>query len=201
LPILPTLPIILVVSYLLGSLPTAYIASRIRGIDLRTQGSGNLGATNAFRILGRRYGLSVLALDALKGGLAAWIPLYFFGAWAGLVGGFLAMLAHSYNPWFGFKATGKGAASGLGVIVVLVPKETILALAVFLLVVLVWRYVSLASMMAALTVLEACVLFHEPLPCLALGIVGSVFIFVRHTANIKRLLAGTEPKFNWKPHP
>ncbi|MDR1604880.1 MAG: glycerol-3-phosphate 1-O-acyltransferase PlsY [Gracilibacteraceae bacterium] len=185
-------------AYLLGAFPSAWLAGRAVGVDLRTAGSGNMGATNALRLLGKRRGFTVLAADVLKGALAAWLALNTFGPWGGVSAGILALLGHSFNPFFGFKPSGKGAAAGLGVVIVLMPRETVAALAVFLLVLLIWRRVSLSSITAALTVLVAMFLLREPLPLLVFGLVGVTLLIVRHKANIERLLDGTEPKIGRK---
>jgi glycerol-3-phosphate acyltransferase PlsY len=183
-------------AYMLGAFPSAWLAGRATGIDVRTAGSGNMGATNALRLLGKRWGFSVLAADVLKGALAAWLPLRDFGLWGGITGGLLSLLGHSFNPYFGFKPSGKGAAAGLGVAIVVMPKETAIAMTVFFIVLAVWRYVSLSSIMAALTVLVAMLIFREPLPLLVFGLGGAALLIVRHKANIRRILAGTEPKLS-----
>ncbi|MDR1069717.1 MAG: glycerol-3-phosphate 1-O-acyltransferase PlsY [Gracilibacteraceae bacterium] len=185
-------------AYLLGAFPSAWLAGRAAGTDVRKAGSGNMGATNALRVLGKRWGLAVFAADIVKGGLAAWLTLNVFGPWGGVAGGMLALLAHSFNPFFGFKPSGKGAASGLGVVIILMPKETVAALAVFCVVLAVWRYVSLASITAAFTLLAAMFIFREPPPLLVFGLAGVALLVGRHRANIERLRAGTEPKIGEK---
>ncbi|OCZ49530.1 glycerol-3-phosphate 1-O-acyltransferase PlsY [Dehalobacter sp. TeCB1] len=187
--------LIFLLAYLLGALPSAFLAGKIKNIDVRKHGSGNMGATNTFRVLGPLWGIGVLAADALKGGLAAYLCWLVFGPWGGIAGGLLAMLGHSFNPYFGFKRTGKGAACGLGVIVVLVPKVTIVALVVFILVVLVSRYVSLGSILAAVTVIIMAFVFQEPLEYKVLALVGASTVIFLHQSNIKRILNGTEAKF------
>lgn len=188
-------------TYLLGAFPSAWLAGRAAGVDVRKAGSGNMGATNALRLLGKRWGLAVFAADTLKGGLAAWLGLNLLGPWGGVAGGMLALLGHSFNPFFGWKPSGKGAASGLGVIIILAPKETVVAMAVFFAVLAVWRYVSLASITAALTALAALFAFREPLPVLIFGLAGVGLLIGRHRTNIERILAGTEPKLGEKGAP
>jgi glycerol-3-phosphate acyltransferase PlsY len=183
--------------YLIGAFPSAWLAGRVVGVDLRSAGSGNMGATNALRVLGKPWGFAVLTADVFKGGLAAWMSFTLFGSWGGIAGGLLALIGHSFNPYFGFKPSGKGAASGLGVLIVLMPKETIVAMTVFFIVLAVGRWVSLSSIAAALTVIVTVFLFREPLPLLFFGLAGATLLIARHKANIGRLLAGTEPKI-WK---
>lgn len=190
--------LIFILAYLLGTIPSAYLAGRYKKIDVRQSGSGNMGATNSFRVLGPLWGILVLAADAVKGGLAAYFCFIVFGPWGGIIGGLLAMLGHSFNPFFGFSRTGKGAACGLGVIFVLVPKVTIVAVIVFVLVAFISRYISLASIIAAISVIISVFAFDVDLPYKVLGFLGAAVVITLHQSNIKRLLKGTEAKFGKK---
>ena len=190
--------VVFLVAYLLGAIPFAYFAGRLKNIDIRRHGSGNMGTTNAFRLLGAKAGVAVLIGDALKGALAAWLGYKVFGPWGGISGGLLAMAGHSWNPFFGFRPSGKGVASGLGIISVLMPKITLLALALFLLVVILTRYVSLGSIVAASTVAFSVFIFSQPLPYQVFGVVAGTVVVVRHRTNFQRILKGTEHKFGTK---
>lgn len=182
-------------AYLIGTIPFAFLAGKMKHIDVRKHGSGNMGATNAYRLLGKRWGIAVLVGDALKGGLAAFLCLLFFGPWGGVIGGLLAMLGHSWNPYFGFKPSGKGVASGLGIITVLMWKITIIALLVFILTVAISRYVSLGSVLAALTVLVMVFVLQEPYPYKLFALIGVSMVVIRHRTNVQRILNGTEARF------
>jgi len=190
--------LIFVIAYLLGTIPFAFLAGKLKNIDLREHGSGNMGATNAYRILGKKWGIFVLLGDAVKGGLAAYIGLSFYGPWGGVAGGLLAMLGHSFNPYFGFKPSGKGVASGLGIICVLMPRETIAALIVFILVVAITRYVSLGSLTGSLTVLITVFFFEEPPANIFFTVIAVSLVIWLHRKNIERIIQGTEPKFGKK---
>ncbi|MGI6449316.1 MAG: glycerol-3-phosphate 1-O-acyltransferase PlsY [Desulfitobacteriia bacterium] len=189
---------VFIVAYLLGTIPFAFLAGKLKKKDIRQQGSGNLGATNVYRLLGKKWGIAVLAGDAIKGGLAAYLGLIFFGAWGGVGGGLLAMLGHSFNPYFGFKPSGKGVASGLGIITVLMPGVTIISLIVFIVVVAISRYVSLGSILGALTVIVMAFAFQEEDPYKLFAIIAVSMVVLRHRTNIIRILNGTEARFGKK---
>ncbi|MHB1404809.1 MAG: glycerol-3-phosphate 1-O-acyltransferase PlsY [Desulfitobacteriaceae bacterium] len=187
-----------VVAYFLGAIPFAYVAGRLNGIDVRKAGSGNIGTTNAFRLLGAKMGIAVLIGDALKGAMAAWVTYIALGPWGGIAGGLLAMAGHSWNPFFGFKPSGKGVASGLGIISVLMPKITLLAVSLFVLVVVITRYVSLGSVVAALTVAISVFIVQEPLAYRTFGLIAALVVVARHRTNFQRILKGTEHRFGDK---
>lgn len=187
-----------VLAYFLGAIPFAYLAGRIKHIDVRKHGSGNMGTTNAFRVLGPQWGIAVLVGDALKGALAAELTYLYFGAWGGIAGGLLAIAGHSWNPFFRFRPSGKGVASGLGIITILMPKIMFLAVLVFLLVVIITRYVSMGSAAAALTVAICVLIFNEPLAYKVFGLVAASVVLIRHRTNFQRVLAGTEHRFGEK---
>jgi glycerol-3-phosphate acyltransferase PlsY len=186
---------IFIIAYLLGAIPFAYLAGRYKGIDVRKHGSGNIGTTNAFRLLGAKLGIMVLLGDALKGALAAWLGSTFFGPWGGIIGGLLAMAGHSWNPFFGFKPSGKGVASGFGIILVLMPEVTLVAVTLFVLIVFFTRYVSMGSVFAALAVGICVFLFQEPLAYKVFGVIAATAVIVRHRTNFQRVLNGTENRF------
>ncbi|NLO97054.1 MAG: glycerol-3-phosphate 1-O-acyltransferase PlsY [Peptococcaceae bacterium] len=189
---------IFLVAYLLGTIPSAFLAGKIKKIDVRKLGSGNIGATNAYRLLGKKWGIAVLAADAVKGGLAAYLGLIFFGTWGGLAGGILALLGHTFNPWFGFKPSGKGVASALGIVCVLMPKVMVVGVCVFVVTVAISRFVSLGSVLGALAVIITALVFREELPNIIFAIIGCSLIVIRHIGNLKRIANGTEPKFGQK---
>jgi len=189
--------IAVVAGYLLGGIPFSYLAGRAaRGVDLRTLGSGNLGATNALRELGWRWGVGVLVLDIVKGwaavALAAWLAP---GSWGPLAAGLAAVLGHSFTPYLGLRG-GKGVATSAGVFLGLAPAATLLALAGFVVVLLAGRIVSLASLAAAL-ILPLAVLWRQPEErgLLAFATGAAVLIWIRHRGNIARLARGEEPRF------
>ncbi len=190
--------LIFILAYCLGAIPFAYLAGQLKGIDVRLHGSGNIGTTNAFRLLGVKLGIAVLLGDFLKGAIAAALGFWAYGAWGGIIGGFLAMAAHSWNPLFGFKPSGKGVAAGFGIITVLMPKVMFLAIAMFILVVWITRYVSMGSVVGALTVAICVFVFPEPFAYRLFGLVAASGVIALHRANIKRVLQGTEHRFGDK---
>lgn len=198
----PALPFLLAAAgaYLMGSLPTGYLVARARGVDIRRVGSGNIGATNVFRILGTPAGVFVLLVDAGKGALAVLslprlVPALAAGAdpsWLALVAALGAVLGHNYTCWLGFRG-GKGIATSAGVLAALVPWAFLLVLATFLVTLAATRYVSLASVLAA-AVLPFAVAGTPPgsKPLVVLTAALALLAIARHRANLQRLLAGTE---------
>jgi glycerol-3-phosphate acyltransferase PlsY len=189
-------------SYLLGSIPFGFILVRIfRGQDVRLTGSGNIGATNVARS-SPALGVSTLVLDALKGLAAVALTRAFFpgrNLLAGLAALF-AILGHMFPVWLKFRG-GKGVATGLGSFALLAPKSLLVMLGVFVAVVLVSRHVSLGSVVAvALFPLLAWVLhdYGAAPQMLVLMALASLLIVARHHQNIRRLLGGTEPRFQWR---
>jgi len=190
--------IVFIIAYLLGSIPFAYFAGRLKGIDVRKHGSGNIGTTNAFRLLGKKLGILVLLGDTAKGALAAGAGYYFYGPWGGILGGILAMLGHSWNPFFGFRPSGKGVASGFGIILILMPEVTIIAISIFLITIVLTRYVSMGSVFGALTVILLVFIFNEPLAYIVFALIAVPVVIIRHIGNIKRILNGTEHRIGDK---
>ena len=228
------LPALLILAaFLSGSVPFGLLIGKLKGVDVRREGSGNIGATNLGRVLGRRFFWICFALDFLKGllptligGLALGyagrldLPARESAVWLAIM--FAPVLGHVFCPWIGFKG-GKGVATSLGALLGVWPALTVPGLgglAVFLVVVGVWRYVSLASVAASIAI-PICVAawFHvaslgygphpagqvrvvHMLPYLGLTILLGALVIWRHRANITRLRAGTEPKIGRKPaHP
>ncbi|MBU6364321.1 MAG: glycerol-3-phosphate 1-O-acyltransferase PlsY [Acidobacteria bacterium] len=184
--------LVLVVAYLLGSIPFAYIAGRLNGVDLRTVGSGNLGATNVFRTLGRTVGIAVMVLDIAKGAFAVLIAQWVVGGpWWPIAAGALAILGHVFPVWTGFKG-GKGVAVGAGALVGLVPAASGVLIILWLLIVVLTRYVSVASIICALAAAPLAWAFGAPWSYVAFIGLAGLFVIIKHRENIQRLLAGTE---------
>ena len=184
--------LVLVVAYLLGSIPFAYIAGRLNGVDLRTVGSGNLGATNVFRTLGRTVGIAVMVLDIAKGAFAVLIAQWVVGGpWWPIAAGALAILGHVFPVWTGFKG-GKGVAVGAGALVGLVPAASGVLIILWLLIVVLTRYVSVASIVCALAAAPLAWAFGAPWSYVAFIGLAGLFVIIKHRENIQRLLAGTE---------
>jgi glycerol-3-phosphate acyltransferase PlsY len=196
------------VGYLLGSIPTGYLAGRIAGVDIRKTGSGNIGATNVVRTLGKRYGYPVFAIDVLKGLTAVIIStalarhLDLTPRWTqifGITAGVCCVLGHSFTVWLKFKG-GKGVATSIGVIFGLMPLAAVIVLGVWIVTFELTRYVSVASMIAAAALPIAVVLLSRHVQIdNAVLVYFSVFlaavIVLRHRANLVRLIRGTEPRF------
>lgn len=184
--------------YLLGAVPTGYLAGKVlRGIDIREHGSGNLGATNVFRVLGKGPGIFVLLFDMAKGWAAvALLPkgIPVEGLWV-LGGGLAAVLGHNYTCFLKFRG-GKGVATSAGVVAGLAPLSFLTVMGVFAAAFGISRMVSLGSLLGA-TVLPLGVWYYGEggLPALILALAMAIFIWVRHIPNIKRIMDGTENKF------
>jgi len=203
----------LVIAYLLGSTPTGYLAGKLKGIDIREHGSKSTGATNVFRTLGKWPALVVLIVDVLKGvgaiivarsfcpwlyselsptpptafDLQIWVP------WAVCLAGIAVLFGHSRSIWLNLTG-GKSVATGLGVLLAMSWPVGLGAATVFGLVLGIARIVSISSILAALTAIVLVCGLEQPLPYRLLVIAGSIYVIVRHRANIQRLLAGTEPR-------
>ena len=184
-----------IIAYLLGSVPNGLLLCRaIWHIDIREHGSRNIGATNVYRTLGKGPGALVFALDFLKGFLAVYIAMLLVGTPLSMVlGGIAAILGHSASVFLRFKG-GKGVATGLGVIAMLMPAVTGVVFFAWLAIVFVTRYVSLGSIVGAALVPVLAFLFDCPTEYTVFGVLAAVLVIVRHHTNITRLLNGTESK-------
>jgi acyl phosphate:glycerol-3-phosphate acyltransferase len=190
--------LLVLAAYLVGSTPTSYLAGRwTRGIDLREHGSGNLGATNTFRVLGPKVAAPVMVIDVLKGALpAALFPMWDgepSWAWA-LAYGAAAIVGHVFSIYTRFRG-GKGVATAAGVFLAVAPTAVAPAFVVWLAVLGVWRMVSLASISAAVTLIVALLLTESRPPVLFLGMVVAAFVVYAHRTNIRRILRGEEYRF------
>ncbi len=186
--------LIVLAGYLIGSVSFSIIVFwLIKREDIRKYGSGNAGMTNVLRIAGKGPAAMVLAGDALKGVISVYIGFSFGNPTLALLTGLAAMVGHTYPIYFGFKG-GKGVATGLGVILALTPDVTAVALAVFILSLLISRYVSLSSILGAASVPVSMIILQKPLSVLAMGILAVSLVIYRHRTNIKRLYNGTEQK-------
>jgi glycerol-3-phosphate acyltransferase PlsY len=191
-------------AFLLGSIPTGYLVARAKGVDIRRHGSGNIGATNVFRTLGKPLGILVFFIDALKGFSAVWLANHFGQAcpWTGIVAAVAAIAGHNYTPWLGFKG-GKGIATSAGVLLALMPWAVLIIAAVWFTVFKISRYVSLASICAAAALpVSVGALWYAGCggngPLLGFALVISALAIWRHRSNIERLRAGTESRFERK---
>jgi glycerol-3-phosphate acyltransferase PlsY len=192
-----------IVSYFLGSIPTGFLWAKTRGIDIRKVGSGNIGATNVMRTLGKGPGIAVLVIDALKGFLPVWIaPLVFSNVdhlWLQITCCVFVIAGHNWTCWLKFKG-GKGVATSAGALLAFLTLPLLCGLGVWLVVFGIWRYVSLASISAAVVVpLATWCLQSDPRLFIFTVVVCSVVIY-KHKSNIQRLLAGTENRIG-KPKP
>lgn len=211
--------VIVILSYLVGSIPNSIIVSKlVKGIDIREHGSGNAGGTNVTRVLGKKYGLLVIFLDALKGAVAVvLIARLYFGNFpfpnatpfddftlVQIIAGVSAVIGHIWTAFAGFKG-GKGIATGLGVLITLITLDMLVAVGIFILVVSISKYVSLGSISAALSIPIILIIrenifgvnipgYHTVLP---FAILLALLVVYTHRANIVRLINGNESKFSF----
>ena len=206
-----TLAAVVVGSYILGSIPFGYLAGRLAGIDIRKVGSGNVGATNVVRVLGKKFGYPVFALDVLKGFWPVKISMLMAPVlppdWnspeiVGILAAMSSVLGHLYPPWLRFKG-GKGVATSAGALLALTPVATLIGIAIWIIVFWLTGYVSLASMIAAIVLPIVILVLRsqdqnngEPL-IYSSACVAAVVIW-RHRSNLSRLIRGTEPRFTRK---
>ncbi len=191
----------LIVAYLLGSIPAGYLAGRFKGIDIREHGSKSTGATNVLRVLGPWPAAAVFLVDVLKGAAAVLLARWLMSAlgmaewepWAVCIAGLTAILGHARSIWLGFSG-GKSVATGLGVLLAMSWPVGLGGLAVFAVLLAIFRIVSLGSIAASVTAIVLVFALGNPLPYQLLVLAGAGYVIVRHRANISRLLAGTEPK-------
>lgn len=194
-----------VAAYLLGSIPSGVWVGKIaKGVDIREHGSKNSGATNAYRVLGPKYGVGVLLADAFKGYLPLLIAkdIFQISGTSLILIGLVAIVGHSLSLFLNFKG-GKGVATSLGVFLYLFPNGILIVFAAFVLIVAFTKYISLASIVGAglLPILALFLPLNEGIPRFSLFIVSllvAAFVIYRHKGNIDRLMKGTENKFNLK---
>jgi len=201
--------VVALTAYLLGSIPTGFLFAKARGLDIRTVGSGNIGATNVFRSLGKPAGIAVLALDGLKGYLACTVLVrsvaQAFGAAPGvadreglaIIAGIAAILGHNYTCWLGFKG-GKGIATSAGVLISLLPWPFLIILGVWIVVFCLSRYVSLASVSAAVVLPFATGLTGKSPLMIGVAASMSALAIYKHRSNIQRLVRGSENRVSFK---
>jgi len=182
--------------YLLGSMPFGYwVPKLVRGEDIRTEGSGNVGASNVFRVYGRSLGIPVALLDIAKGFAAAALGLWAGGALIGVLAAAAAMVGHAYPVFLRFQKGGKMVATAGGATLALAPLAAVICIAVWLVVFVTTRYASLASLVTALALAVLVVVLDYPWPIIAFGIAGGAAVIALHRQNIRRLLGGTEHRF------
>ena len=182
--------------YLLGSMPFGYwVPKLVRGEDIRTEGSGNVGASNVFRVYGRSLGIPVALLDIAKGFAAAALGLWAGGALIGVFAAAAAMVGHAYPVFLRFQKGGKMVATAGGATLALAPLAAVICIAVWLVVFVATRYASLASLVTALALAVLVVVLDYPWPIIAFGIAGGAAVIALHRQNIRRLLGGTEHRF------
>ncbi len=182
--------------YILGSMPFGYWVPRlVRGEDIRAQGSGNVGASNVFRVYGRSLGIPVALLDLAKGFAAAALGLWLGGALIGVLAASAAMVGHARPVFLGFQKGGKMVATAGGATLALAPLAAVVCIAVWLVVFLTTRYASLASIVTALALAILVVVLDYPWPIIAFGIAGATAVILLHRHNIRRLLGGSEHRF------
>ncbi|MCP8616401.1 glycerol-3-phosphate 1-O-acyltransferase PlsY [Salirhabdus salicampi] len=185
-----------IISYLLGSIPSALIVGKSGyGIDIREHGSGNLGGTNTFRVLGVTAGLIVTISDILKGTLAALLPILFHASAEPLFIGLFAVIGHTYPLFAKFKG-GKAVATSGGVILAVSPILFVIMVATFMITLKISKFVSLSSMITGVVGVTASIIMQEKWLILITALL-TLFVIYRHRANIKRIINKTEPKIKW----
>ncbi len=192
-----TFVFIVILSYLLGSIPAAYLACKLKlGKDIRTMGSGNMGTTNAFRVLGPGLGIAVFAVDVMK----AWIAVYIGKTIGGVPGGMLSTIfvvtGHMWPVWLDFRG-GKGMACGCGILLALLPYHALVLLPLFAVVLLLTGYVSLASLSTAVVAPFLAIFFHIPWQYELVLIVIVIGIIYKHRTNWHRIREGVEYQFRF----
>jgi acyl phosphate:glycerol-3-phosphate acyltransferase len=191
-----TTAILILAGYLAGSLPFGYWLVRLfKHVDIRTVGSGNIGATNVWRTYGRWYGVPVVLLDVLKGFVPAFVGTMLVSHWAGVLAGGAAMLGHARPLFLKFARGGKMVATCGGVFFGVAPLVAVAGLVGWLLLFLLTRYASVASILTALALGPIAYGLGEPLAVDVLGAAAGFAVLVLHRGNIKRLFAGTEHRF------
>lgn len=207
---LPPLFALVLISYLLGSIPFGCLVANLVGVDIRAAGSGNIGATNVVRVLGKRYGYPVFLLDFLKGLLAVKLSILITAhseiglsrESAGILGGILCVVGHSYSVWLGFRG-GKGVATSGGVVSGLMPLVALIAGITWVAVFQITRYVSVASVAAVVSIPLVCAIllgagYLHGVVLFYFSLAIAVVVILRHRTNLSRLVRGREPRFERK---
>ena len=193
-----TLFLMILIAYLLGSIPFGYILARIYKIDIRKSGSGNIGATNVLRTLGPAAGGAVLILDILKGTLAVFLMQQVTSdPWLIIFAGLASVLGHTFPIFLKFRG-GRGSATGLGILLGIAPDIFAGACLLVVAIVLLTGYVSVASIVTAVAVASAFIILQRPLPYTLVISAIALLLIIRHIPNIKRLINRTEPKVKLK---
>jgi glycerol-3-phosphate acyltransferase PlsY len=189
--------LVVIGGYLLGSIPFGYVLPRlVRGDDIRGHGSGNVGASNVWRVYGRSLGIPVALLDVAKGFVPALVGLELGGDWVGVLAGAAAMIGHARPVFLGFSKGGKMVATAGGVALALAPLAALACLVVWLVTFAAFRYASLASIVTACALPFLCLAFDAPWPVVGFAAIAAVGVVALHRHNVRRLLAGTEPRFS-----
>ena len=192
--------LIILLAYLIGAIPFGVIIGRIFKVDIMSRGSKNIGATNVVRTVGVIPGILVLTLDLLKGTLATYLAIYFLiEPLLIITAGLAAILGHMFPVYLKFKG-GKGAAVGLGVLLAIAPTIFLYAALWTVVIVAIFRYVSLASITGPILIAVLMYYWNVPLPYLVACLMVAILMVFKHVPNIKRLLNGTERKFGEKAH-
>lgn len=188
--------VFILIAYLLGSIPSGLIVGKIfYGVDIREHGSGNLGATNAFRTLGIKAGTVVIIADILKGTIATLLPIWFGADLHPLIAGMAAAIGHSFPIFAGFRG-GKAVATSGGVLLAYEPVLFLLLVVAFLISLYISKYVSLSSIIVAI-IAVIYTFFKGDIPLIIVVLFLASFVIFRHRANVKRILNKTEPKIKW----
>ena len=191
---------VILISYLIGCFPSAYFLGKMyKNIDIRNHGSGNSGSTNALRVMGTKFGILTLAIDVLKGVLAVLIGRIILGDQGGLFAGVLVVLGHNFPIFLKFKG-GKGVATSIGVLMVLTWKTALVVVLIGVIVIILTRYVSLGSILGAVSAPVTAVLVMETMdkPLFITVVILASLLILRHKANILRLCKGEENRFGNK---
>jgi glycerol-3-phosphate acyltransferase PlsY len=196
--------VLILLSYLFGSLPIGLLVGRmVKGIDVRDYGSGNIGASNVWRIMGPLWGTAVFLCDFCKGYFPTVLTtriherLPDISPWLPVAVGLAAIIGHNFSPFLKFKG-GKGVATSLGVVFGLSPTAAAVGFAVWGLCLLVTRYISVSSMLAAVVTSAILIYYHHDLPHVLFAVLVTFFVLFKHRPNMARLKAGTEPKVKAK---
>jgi acyl phosphate:glycerol-3-phosphate acyltransferase len=201
--------VLVLIAYLLGSIPTGYLLGKyLKGIDIRQEGSGSTGATNVLRTLGKKAGITVLLIDVCKGAIALYLVNLSYQleignlpenwqSWLIIGAGIAALLGHSKSIFLNFTG-GKSVATSLGILLMLNPVVALGTLTTFGVVLAISRIVSLSSICGAIAVNGLMFAFNQPLAYQIFAILAGIYVIYRHKTNIERILAGTEPKIGQK---